>query len=468
MNVEGDIMQMGQTQNLIQTQKLIMTPQLKQSIKILQLNSLDLRQFIMKEFITNPILEIEEHTMSDSSEHSEKDANKVDWAEYWKDYYKSTTYSSKIQYRDTENDYNYENIISDTINLQDFLMEQYRLTANIDRYDQIANYIINSLDSNGYLALSVDEIARYNNVGIAIVENTLSIIQTFEPSGIAARNLRECLMIQLNNKNMKPSKAYIIVAEFINEMATHKFPFIANQLKTTVEEIQSICDFIKTLEPKPGRKFSNTKLRYITPDAIIKEVNGEYIIIITDNYSPRLKISNAYKEMLINSNKNSELSNYINDKYNSASWIIKSIEQRKRTIRKVIEEILIRQKDFFEYGKKSLKPMTLKEVATTIDVHESTVSRATSGKYVETPLGMFELKYFFSSGVAGIDGIKVSSESTKKYIKEIIAEENPKKPLSDNKLVSLLEAKGILASRRTVAKYRSSLGIECTSRRRRY
>ena len=461
-------MQMGQTQQLIQTQKLIMTPQLKQSIKILQLNSIDLRQLVMSEFLKNPVLEIEEDIPDYSNEHRENDVNQVDWKEYWKDYYKSPVYSQRIQSINNENDYNYENIVSSTISLQDFLMEQYRLATITDRRDEIAYFIINSLNTNGYLLLTLEEIAKSNEVDLEIVEKTLSIVQSFEPSGIGARDLRECLMIQLTNKDLEHSNAYRIIDRFINELADHKFSYISKQLMITVEEVQSACDFIRTLEPKPGRAFSHTKLRYITPDAIIKKVNGEYIVILTDNNTPRLKISNTYRKLLCNSVKKNEITNYISEKLNSASWLIKSIEQRKQTIRKVIEEILERQKDFFEYGKKHLKPMTLKEIASSIDVHESTVSRATNGKYVETPLGTLELKYFFSSGVEGTCGEKISSETVKKHIKHIIEEENPKKPYSDNKIATILETKGILISRRTVAKYRSSLNIVCTSQRRRY
>ncbi|MBN4062662.1 MAG: RNA polymerase sigma-54 factor [Alkaliphilus sp.] len=461
-------MQMGHTQQLIQTQKLIMTPQLKQSIKILQLNSIDLRQLIMSEFLKNPILEIEEHISDELNEHRENDVNQVDWKEYWKDYYKSPVYSARIQSTNNENDYNYENIVSTTITLQDFLMEQYRLAPITDRKDEIAYFIINSLNANGYLLLTLEEIAKNNEVDLEIIEKTLSIVQSFEPSGIGARDLRECLIIQLTNRDLEYSNAYRIVDRFINELAAHKFPYIAKQLTITVEEVQSIYDFIRTLEPKPGREFSSTELRYITPDAIIKKVQGEYIVTLTESSSPRLKISNVYRNLLYSSEKNNESANYISEKLNSASWLIKSIEQRKRTIRRVIEEIIKRQNDFFEYGKGHLKPMTLNEIASSIDVHESTVSRATSGKYVETPLGTFELKYFFSSGVEGTCGEKISSESVKKHIKRIIEEENPKKPYSDNKIVTILETEGILISRRTVAKYRSSLNIVCTSQRRRY
>ncbi|MGV8145576.1 MAG: RNA polymerase factor sigma-54 [Alkaliphilus sp.] len=464
----GDIVQMEYVQQLTQTQKLIMTPQLKQSIKILQLTSIDLRQFIMSEFLTNPVLEIEEDVGENQNECRENDVNQVDWKEYWKDYYKSPIGSYKMQSRNIENDYNYENIISNTISLQDFLMEQFRLTLNSDKNFDIAYYIINSLDSNGYLLLSQEEIAKNNGIDLAVAEEILSIVQTFEPSGIACRDLRECLMIQLTKKGLENTTAYGIIDRFIIELAAHKLPHIAKQLKISVEEVQSACDFIRTLEPKPGRAFSNTKLRYITPDAILKKINGEYVVAITDNNAPHLKISNVYKKLLYNSEKFNETASYINEKLNSASWLIKSIEQRKNTIRKVVEEILVRQKDFFEYGKKHLRPMTLKEIALAIEMHESTVSRATSGKYIETPRGIFELKYFFSSGIAGVDGEKISSESIKKQIKEIIAGENEKKPYSDNKIVVMLETKGIIISRRTVAKYRDSLGIVCTSQRRRY
>jgi len=259
-----------------------------------------------------------------------------------------------------------------------------------------------------------------------------------------------------------------ILLGFLPEIASNKYPYIAKQLGVSIGQIQQYCDFIKTLEPKPGRRFAPNQNRYITPDVVVKKIDNEYIILTNDYNGPQLTIREDYKKMITSSDENSDVVKFLNDQFNSAAWLIKSIEQRKQTIYKVAEVIIEKQMAFFEKGKKHLIPMTLKEVADKIDMHESTVSRATNGKYIETPLGIFELKYFFSSGVEGNCGIGISSQSIKSFIQDIINAEDPKKPLSDDKIVNKLKIKGINVSRRTVAKYRDEIGILSSSKRKRY
>ncbi|WP_026478332.1 RNA polymerase factor sigma-54 [Alkaliphilus transvaalensis] len=464
-------MRMGYNLQLEQSQKLVMTPQLQQAIKILQLNAIELDQFIQKEIEVNPFLEVNEAFESDYEKSiqeakKEKPTQEVDWKEYSEDYSRGDHYS-KGPYSG-ENDFSYENILSHKTTLQDHLMTQYHLTLLGKNYYDIGEFIIYSLDENGYLNMPIEEIAKEFNIEMATVEDILKVIQTFEPSGIAARSLKECLLIQLSHLGVDDRRVYRIVNEFLEDIADNKYPLVAKNMNIAVEEVQKICDFIRTLEPKPGRKFSLVNHNYIVPDVVIKKVGAEYVVIINDYNGPRLMIREDYRRMLSTSDENSETVKYINDKLNSASWLIKSIEQRRQTIFRVVEMIIDKQRDFFEYGKKHLKPMTLKEVADRIDVHESTVSRATNGKYVETPLGTFELKYFFSSGIEGENGEGVSAESVKSFLKEIIEGEDPKKPLSDNKITELLSKKGLNISRRTVAKYREDLLIPASSKRKRF
>ncbi len=464
-------MRMGYNLQLEQSQKLIMTPQLQQAIKILQLNAIELDQFIQKEIETNPFLELNENYETDYEKNIKEikrdKVKEIDWKEYSDDYHSRGDSFSKGSYSG-ENDFNYENMVSEKPTLQDYLMSQFHLTILNKKYHQVGEYIIYSLDENGYLNLAIDEIVKEFDLEVKVVENILKVIQTFDPPGIAARNLKECLLIQLSHLGIDYPKAYEVIEKYLEEIADNKYPHVAKKLNVSVEEVQKICDLIRTLEPKPGRKFSSFNHTYIVPDVVVKKVGHEYIIVVNDYNGPRLMIREDYRKMLLSNDENSETVKYINDKLNSASWLIKSIEQRQQTIYKVVEMIIRRQKDFFEYGKKFLKPMTLKEIAEEINVHESTVSRATNGKYVETPIGTFELKYFFTSGIEGDNGEGVSAESVKSFIKEIIEGENPKKPLSDSKITDLLSAKGMTISRRTVAKYRDDLLIPPSSKRKRF
>ncbi len=458
---------MGYNLQLEQSQKLIMTPQLQQAIQILQLNSIELDQFVKQQMETNPFLEVNEEPVADDRYQEERQPKEIDWKEYSENYSRDNhDYSST--YYNQENDFSYESIVSEETTLRDHLLMQYNITRLEKRYGEIGEYIIDSLDENGYLTISLEEIAAATSLGVNIVEGILKIIQTFDPPGIAARSLKECLLIQLSHYGLNTEAVVGVIESYLEELAQNKYPYIAKQLKITVEDVQDICDLIRTLEPKPGRKFSCSNHSYITPDAVIKEIGDEYVIIINDNSSPRLIIREDYRRLLASGDDNAETNKYINDKLNAAAWLIRSIEQRRQTIYRVLEVILQKQKPFFKQGKKHLKPMTLKEIADEIEVHESTVSRATNGKYVETPMGTFELKYFFTSGIEGSDGEGVSAESVKSFIRDIVAAENPNKPLSDSKIAEMLDKKGMPVSRRTVAKYRDDLLIASSSKRKRY
>ncbi len=458
-------MEMGFNLNLEQTQKLVMTPQLRQAIKILQFTSLELEEYIEQQIENNPMIEISEEDKKVKEEPVEE--QKVDWKEYAEDF-DNYEYCKEAFHHNSDNDFNYENIIFQNPTLQDHLLFQFNLTYLEAEFHEIGEYIIDSLDDNGYLRVPVNEIAEHLHQEISAVESVLGIIQTFDPHGVAARDLSECLVIQCRHLGVENENVYAIIESYLDEIASNKYPAFARNLNISTEQVQDICDFLKTLEPKPGRKYASIDNRYVVPDVVVKKIGNDYYILPNERNTPRLTIRKDYKKMLSSGDENDEAVKFLNDKFNNAMWLIKSIEQRMQTIYKVVEQVVEKQRCFFEYGKKHLKPMTLKEIADEIDVHESTVSRATNGKYVETPAGTFELKYFFSSGVSDDTGDGLASESIKNYIREILDDENPKKPMSDDRITTELAAKGIKISRRTVAKYREDMKIPSSSKRKRY
>jgi RNA polymerase sigma-54 factor len=295
------------------------------------------------------------------------------------------------------------------------------------------------------------------------------VIQGFEPVGVGARSLEECLLIQLEAKGFKDESLDYVIKNHLNDLAENKIQYIAKSIGLTVLQVQAMADLIRTLDPKPGMAYSSgEQIRYVVPDVIIEKEDDGYEIVTNDSTIPSLKVSSYYMNLVKNNKDDEDLQKYLNDKYNSALWLIKSIEQRKRTIFKVSEAVMKLQTEFLEKGEKYLKPMTLKQIADAVGVHESTVSRSINGKFIQTPRGVYEIKYFFSSGVGSGSGEGLSSNSIKTFIKEIIDGEDPKKPCSDQDMVEILSEKGIEISRRTVAKYRESMNILSSSKRRRY
>ena len=471
-------MKMGFELNLSQTQKLIMTPELRQAIQILQFNNVELMEYVDKQLEVNPFLESIDNksseTVSDdglSNDNSyEKDEfnDEIDWKEITEKY-DDLSYKYYEKNSDSDEKQSFESYTSKKMSLKDHLMVQLGVSVKTNKEKRTGEFIIESLDSKGYLECSLQDISLLLNEDIVEVERILRLIQTFDPVGVGARNLGECLMIQLKEKGIQDKNAYIIAENYLEDIATNKIQKIAKELKISVNRVQGICDIIKMLEPKPSRGFivDSDNIRYIVPDVTIEEINGEYIIIVNDNNLPTLTISNYYKD-LINNLNDKEANKFLSDKLNSSIWLIKSIEQRRMTLYKVTESILKFQRKFFDEGKTALKPLVLKDVADDIGVHESTVSRATNGKYVQTPRGLFELKYFFASSVGENYGEGISSTSVKTQIQKIINEENPQKPLSDQKIAEMLGDGGVNISRRTVAKYRDEMRIPSSSMRRRY
>lgn len=459
-------MRLGFDLTLEQAQKLIMTPELRQAIQMLQFTSQELWQYVESQLEANPLLEVE--NKREAEEHIEEYNNNsedIDWKEYAEQY-------DDISYRNTssrdEKENTFENYVSARTSLKEHLLFQLNLSIFDKKQKEVGEFIIESIDKNGYLSISVAEISEQLNVGCKIVENVVKVIQTFDPAGVCARDLKECLLIQLDLKGIDNPDIREVITNHLEDVAQNRLAKISKELNISLKSVQWICDLIKSLEPKPGRGFSHDsdEIKYVTPDVYLYYIDGEYVISVNDSSAPRLIINNYYKQLLSRSSDENTTS-FLTERLNSAMWLIRSIEQRRMTIYKVVESILKFQMEFFEKGKKSLKPLTLKDIADDIGVHESTVSRATNGKYIQTPRGLFELKYFFSSGVPSGDG-GISSTSIKSIIKEIIDGENPKKPLSDQQIVKILKTKNIDISRRTVAKYRDELGILSSSGRRRF
>lgn len=481
MVARSDIMKMGFELNLSQTQKLIMTPELRQAIQILQFNNVELMEFIYKQLEVNPFLESvdnksqesssgEDNTDYEKSDFDKSDSSKdeIDWKEITEKY-DDLSYKAYEKSADSDEKQTFESYTSKKMSLKDHLMVQLGVSVKTNKEKRIGEFIIESLDNKGYLGCSIQDISLLLNEDVVEVERVLRLIQTFDPVGVGARNLSECLMIQLKEKGIQDKNAYIIAEQYLEEIATNKIQKIAKDLHITVSRVQGICDIIKMLEPKPSRGFivDSDNIRYIVPDVTIEKINGEYIIIVNDNNLPVLTISSYYQNMIKNLD-DKEANKFLSDKLNSSMWLIKSIEQRRMTLYKVVESILKFQRKFFDEGKTALKPLVLKDVAEDIGVHESTVSRATNGKYVQTPIGLFELKYFFASSLSESDGEGISSTSVKSQIQKLITEENTQKPLSDQKIAEMLSSEGINISRRTVAKYRDEMRIPSSSMRRRF
>jgi len=470
----GDEMRMGYDLLIEQQQKLIMTPELKLALKILQLPAVELEELLQQELENNPVLELVDDSRDEKSEaqqkldKKEKEKEKeIDWKEYFQ--FQGKSYSEEGFDNDEASELSYENFITYSYTLKDHLISQLRVSQISKKLRDIGEYIIESLDENGYLTITKEDLAAILDAEPEAVEEALSVIQTFEPFGVGASNLKECLLIQLRNKDIKDKKIEAIIMNHLDDIASNRISNISKKLSISIEEAQKYSDIIKSLEPKPGRAFEEgTSTKYVTPDVYIEKVGKEYIVIVNDYYGSKLTINQFYKKMLISEDKSSQASAFISNKLSSAMWLIKSLEHRKNTLYNVVKAILDYQMDFFEKGPMFLKTMTLKKIAEMVNVHESTVSRAINGKYVQTPRGIFEIKYFFKSGVDNQDGEAISSESIKKKIKGYVCGEDASKPLSDQQIADLLVKEGYMISRRTVAKYRDELGILSSSKRKRY
>lgn len=451
--------------NLSQEQKLIMTQQMQLSIKLLQMSTCDLREYIENEFVENPILEGDFDFIQEEKDYQDK----IDYKEMIKylefDNYGSQSYGEYNK----DQDISPFNFISEKESLTEYLNEQL-LEINEDELKKaIVSYMIENIDSRGYLDMPLEDICKELNIPIDLGQESLDILQDLEPDGIGARDLKECLKIQLIKMGILDDNLEIIIDEYLDLIADNKFNVIAKNLKITPKEAQDLGDVIKGLEPKPARGFyTGDEVKFIIPDAAIRNIDGQYFVIMNDGVIPRLSISNLYKD-IINNKEDKNTENYVKEKLNSAMFLIKSIEQRKSTLLRILEKTVEEQKEYFDKGQKYLRPMTLKEMAEELGIHESTVSRAIKDKYILTSFGTVKIKDLFTTGLSKSqgNGEDVAVVNIKKQIKEMIDAENKKKPLSDQAICDELNKKNLNISRRTVAKYREEIGIKSSSKRKR-
>ena len=455
---------------MTQEQRLILTQNMQQSIKLLQMSLHDLREYIDNEYSENPVLEVNEEIISydDAQANEEMQIeDRYDHKKIAEELY-SDNYNDRSEKSYSGEDVSPLNFIEKKISLKEYLQEQL-VEVNIDQYMlTICQYIVESLDDRGYLEISIEELSEELNISEEEVEIALKLVQSLEPYGIGARNIKECLLIQSLKLNILDNIIEQIILNHLENIADNKYEVVGKDLNISPREAQRYGDLIKKLEPKPSRGFyTGEEVKYIIPDAEIKNIDGEFFILMNESVLPRLMINKTYKDVLQN-NQDSETNAYVKDKINQALFLIKSIEQRKNTLHRVLECVIDKQKDFFMFGKQNIKPLTLKEVAEILDVHDSTVSRAIKDKYVLTSYGTIKIKDLFASGVSSNNNnddmatIKIKNE-----IKRIIDGENKGKPLSDQIISSMLGDRSMNISRRTVAKYREELGIKASSMRKR-
>lgn len=458
-------------------QQMKLAPQLRQSLEMLQVPIMELRAMIQTELEQNPTLEdpevesenIEIERGSEEPEtpreETEMDFDKefevlAKLDDEWRDYF----------YQDLDNrPYNPEEerkhqFLMDSIpqmeSLQEHLLNQLHLASLSQRDSQLAEMIVGSINEDGYLTSSLEELAENSDSDAEHLIDLLGLIQDFHPTGVGARDLRECLLLQIERQDMHQYQlAHRIVLEQLSALAAHKYQDIAKALRTTLEEIMVATSFIATLDPKPGRAFSAETAAYVLPEVVVRKIEGEYTIILNDDQLPRVRISRHYRRLMEDKNTPKEVRSYIRDRIRASAFLIKSIDQRQKTIYKIASEIIRVQTPFLDHGITHLKPLTMSTVADACEVHETTVSRAVNGKYMRTPSGNFEMKYFFTPGISRSDGSALSNEAVKTAIKLMVEAEDKAKPLSDQTIVKNLNAKGIKLARRTVAKYRLMLNI---------
>jgi RNA polymerase sigma-54 factor len=467
-------------QNLRLQQQLVMTPQLQMAIRLLQMSRLELAEMIRQEIEANPTLEEVQEPIGEEANDveaqeplttkevaiEERFESYLDWQQYM-DEYNST---GKIQYESEKKESpDLEAFTANKTSLCDHLRWQLLMMKPSPEEEAIGSLIIGNLDKNGYLDITVDEIAMMNQSPPQKVKEVLSRMQGFDPPGICAGNLQECLLIQIHQLGIDAPIIKEIVLHHLKDLENKRYKTIAKYLKTDIDHVIAAVNIIKGLDPKPGDRFNDDELTYITPDVYVIKEGDDYIILLNDDDLPRLHINSYYKKAIRRGEKIEEdTRSYLKDRLRSAEWLIKSIHHRRKTIYNVMESIIKFQRDFFENGISHLKPMVLRDVAYDINMHESTISRVTNNKYAYTPQGIFELKFFFNSSINRLNGDTIASASVQEKIKKIIETENHQKPNSDEKICAILASSGIDIARRTVAKYRELMGILPSSKRKKF
>jgi RNA polymerase sigma-54 factor len=477
-------------QQLRLTQQLVMTPQLQQAIKLLQLNRMELVDLVREEMLENPVLEDEADSPTDlkadgdkvpsidgpaktetsNDERSTKEvptddktASDIDWETYLDSYTMSPALPSmRMQDDDLPT---LESTLSSASSLSDHLMWQLKLSGFSEEEETVGALIIGNLDRAGYFREpSITEVAELAGVPVDLAESVLQAVHKFDPVGVASRDLSECLLVQARRIGADDDVLVAMVTRHLHNLENKNYQAIAKDLKEPLEEIYEAAKVITSLDPKPGRQFSLDEVRYITPDVYVHKLGDKFFVVPNDDGLPKLRISNFYKSALTHGESTTR--EYVQTKLRSAQWLIRSIQQRQRTIIRVTESIVKFQREFFERGIGFLRPMVLRDVAEDIGMHESTISRVTTNKYVSTPQGIYELKFFFNSAIGRSNGDEIASESVKNKIKDLVAGENTRKPFSDQAITKLLKEQGIEIARRTVAKYREQLGILSSSKRK--
>jgi len=469
-------------QQLKLTQQLIMTPQLQMAIKLLQLSRLELMDKIHQELEENPALEeiqevaaseqpVEKSETAAEEAPSEKEVtieekipDEIDWSNYLDEYNSPGRVNFESEGKDSPR---FDAFISKKESLSDHLLWQFLMTFPSPEEKEIGSLIIGNLNKDGYLDMSIEEIAVVSQCEVELAETVLQVLQSFDPIGVCARDLGECLLIQARHLGLDDELLTKIITLHLNHLENKNYKAICKALKVRLSEVVAVVNVIKGLEPRPGRQYSEEEPQYITPDIHVYKSEGEFIIVLNDDGMPKLRVNGFYKKAISRGESVSEnTKEYLQEKLRSAAWLIRSIHQRQKTIYKVMESILKFQRDFFEHGITHLKPMVLRDVAEDINMHESTISRVTTNKYAYTPQGIFELKYFFNSSIKRVHGEAIASASVQQKIKKLIESEDPRKPYSDNKMAEMLKTENINIARRTVAKYREMLGVLSSNKRK--
>jgi RNA polymerase sigma-54 factor len=463
-------------------QKLILTPSLQQAIKLLPMSTLELADLLNQEMVENPLLEevpTEELQPAEQQQPEKQEAqpavekpdtwDDADYDYFFGDYlddgYRSRTPSEVKELPPIEN------TLSSAASLSDHLLWQLAMQTEDEDVKEIGGAIIGNLDDDGYLVASVEEIAAMGEWPVAEVEKALQHVQTFDPIGVAARDLQECLWLQIRHLGLEGTPSEKIVTEHLRLLQNHQVPEIARKLGMPIEELKEHIEIIRNLDPKPGNRYNPSQSQYVIPDVYVVKVEDQYVAMLNEEGLPQLRISPVYRRLLDKSGQAGteeagETRAYVKDKFRSALWLIKSVDQRQKTIHKVATSIINFQREFLDQGIEYLRPLVLRDVANDIGMHESTVSRVVNNKYMHTPQGVFEMKYFFHSGISSSYGESVSSVTIKQRIRKIIENEDPRKPLSDSKIVSILQKEGLMLARRTIAKYREELKIPTSNQRK--
>lgn len=479
------------------TQSLVLAPQLQQSLALLQAPTLELKALVEQELQQNPVLEESPEAELDGQEHEDRDSDKaadamdpaeppadlnfdpaseknsdgpvddfeaeferlVQLDQEWRDHFAQTNIPMRHSAEDEEKrQFMFDTLVVGT-SLQQMLVEQVRESNLPEDKWPLAELIIGNIDDYGYLKASMEELGASSGASAEDLETVLKVIQSFDPPGVGARDLRECLLLQLERSGQQKTLEYRIVRDFMEALGKRRIPEIARGTGTDVDDVQDALERIARLEPRPGRAYLPDNDQYVLPEVFIHKSGDDFVVTTNNEHIPHLRISNTYKDLMSQGGNSAEVRNYIREKIRAGKFLIKSLHQRQQTIVNIAREIAKRQREFLEKGVSHLKPLTMVQVAEVVGVHETTVSRAVSGKYIQTPQGIFEMKYFFTAGIQTDSGDGMSNTSVKDMIADIFKKEDTTKPLSDQEVVRMLKEKGIVIARRTVAKYRTELNI---------